>query len=166
MTRPICQAAVDLIKNAEGCYLTAYYCPAGVPTIGYGHTKGVTPADVAQKKTITQAEADALLGQDLALVSEQVAHYVNVGLSDEQHGALVSFTFNLGVGNLAASTLLKKLNRGDYLGAADEFGKWVKATVNGKKITLPGLVKRRAAEKNLFLQGTHMDNAMPQAVSR
>ena len=165
MPRSVCQAAIDLIENAEGCYLTAYYCPAGVPTIGFGHTKGVTPADVAHQKTITRLEADALLAQDLAIVSDQVAHYVNVGLTDEQFGALVSFTFNLGVGNLSASTLLKRLNAGDYIGAAGEFDKWVKATVKGVKQTLPGLVKRRAAEKVLFLQGTQMDNAMPQAVS-
>lgn len=165
MTRTVCQEAIDLIKNAEGCYLTAYYCPAHIPTIGYGHTKGVTPTDVANKKTITKDEAEKLLLKDLSIVSDQVEHYVNVGLSDEQFGALVSFTFNLGAGSLSESTLLKKLNGGDYLGAANEFDRWVKCTVNGAKVTLPGLVKRRTNEKMLYLSGTHMDTAMPQSVT-
>ena len=163
MSRTVCQAAVDLIKKAEGYFLTAYYCPAHVPTIGYGHTHGVTSADVGQK-TITQADADALLNQDLAMVADLVAQHVTASLSEDQFGALVSFTFNLGIGNLAASTLLKKLNAGDYCGAANQFDVWVMATVNGVKQSLPGLVKRRAAEKNLFLQGTEVDDAMPQDV--
>ncbi len=156
MPRSVCQAAVGLVGDAEGFYPVAYFCPAGVPTIGFGHTKGVAAADVGHK-TITRAEADDLLRQDLAEAAAAVERLVTVNLSNEQFGALVSFTFNLGSGNLAKSTLLKKLNAGDYMGAANEFGVWVKATVGGVKKTLPGLVKRRKAEMTLFIQGTNPD---------
>ncbi|MBF0613436.1 MAG: lysozyme [Magnetococcales bacterium] len=154
MSRQICEAAIDLVKNAEGCRLTAYYCPAHIPTIGYGHTKGVTAADVANGRTITQDEADQMLASDLASFGDQVAKLVKVTVSDDQFGALVSLAFNIGTGNLAASTLLKDLNGGDYLAAADQFTVWCKGTVNGVKQTLPGLVTRRAAERALFLSGT------------
>ena len=140
-------ASLNLIKSFEGCKLTAYLCPANVPTIGWGHTKTVTKADVG-KKTITQSEADALLLSDLVTYENAVKRLVKVPLSENQYGALVSFTYNLGQGNLANSTLLKKLNAKDYKGAADEFSKWTK--VGGK--TLNGLVRRRAAERALFLK--------------
>lgn len=144
----VCQPAVDLVKHLEGLYLSAYRCPAGVPTIGYGHTAGVQMGD-----RITEARADELLAQDLAAAAAQVDRLVRVRVNDEQRGALASFVFNLGAGSLAASTLLKKLNAGDHEGAAGEFGKWVYATVGGVKKQLPGLVARRAAEAALFRSG-------------
>lgn len=139
------QKGIDLIKKFEGCVLKAYKCPAGVYTIGYGHTNNVRPDDV-----ITQQDAEDLLKLDLAKFEAAVNSAVKVSLTQEQFDALVSFTYNLGAGNLQSSTLLKKLNAGDYAGAAEQFGKWVYA---GKTI-LEGLVRRRAAEKDLFLSQT------------
>ncbi|MBK1837601.1 lysozyme [Azospirillum sp. YIM B02556] len=144
-TKPICQAAVDLVKHFEGLYLTAYLCPAGVPTIGYGHTANVTMGE-----TITAEQADAFLAADLTAAAGHVDALVTVALNDDQRGALSSFVFNLGAGSLQSSTLLKLLNAGDYAGADGQFGRWVYATVNGKPTKLPGLVARRAAEAALF----------------
>lgn len=134
-----------LIKHFEGLQTHAYLCPAGVWTIGYGHTRGVRSGEV-----ITSEQADALLSDDLSASERAVERSVTVPLSQQQFDALVSFTFNFGEGNLHDSTLLKKLNAGDSAGAADEFLRWVNA--DGKK--LPGLVERRNAERQLFLSGT------------
>ncbi|PWC33657.1 lysozyme [Azospirillum sp. TSO35-2] len=144
-TKPVCQAAVDLVKHFEGLYLKAYLCPAGVPTIGYGHTAGVSMG-----QTITADQANAFLASDLTAAAGHVDALVTVALNDDQRGALASFVFNLGAGSLQSSTLLKMLNAGDYAGAAGQFGRWVYATVNGVKTQLPGLVARRAAESALF----------------
>lgn len=148
-TKPVCQAAVDLVKHFEGLYLTAYLCPAGVPTIGYGHTAGVTMGE-----TITAEQADAFLAADLTEAAGHVDALVTVALNDDQRGALSSFVFNLGAGSLQSSTLLRLLNAGDYAGADGQFGRWVYATVNGKPTKLPGLVARRAAEAALFQSQT------------
>lgn len=102
--------ALAIIKKAEGEELTAYYCPAGVPTIGYGHTKTVSKSDVQRKKTITKAEAERLLRADLTGFERDVAKLVKVPLTDDQFGALVSFAYNLGARALALSTLLKRIN--------------------------------------------------------
>lgn len=131
----------ELIKQFEGLRLQAYLCPAGVWTIGYGHTAGVQSGDV-----ITDTQADAFLRDDVTLSERAVNQYVSVSLTQCQFDALVSFSFNLGSGDLRTSTLLKKLNAGDTAGAAGEFLHWVNA--GGKK--LPGLVRRREAEKALF----------------
>ncbi len=132
----------DIIKQYEGCKLAAYLCPAGVATIGYGSTKGVKLGMV-----ITMEQALSRLQEDINEAQAGIKKLVKVPLNENQLGALTSFVFNLGSGALAKSTLLKKLNTGDYQGAADEFSKWVNA--GGKQ--LPGLVKRRAAERELFL---------------
>ena len=141
MTRHITLAGLALIKQFEGCKLTAYKCPAGIWTIGYGSTG----PHVHPGLTITQAEAGALLAKDLARFEAGVEQAAP-GASDNQFAALVAFAFNLGLGALTGSTLLKKHKAGDYAGAQAEFGKWVKA---GGKV-LPGLVKRRAAEAALY----------------
>ena len=137
---------VALIKAHEGLRLQAYQDPVGVWTIGYGHTTAAGPPKVERGMKITDAGADAILRQDLAKFEGYVSSAVKVPLNQNEFDALVSFTFNLGPGNLRSSTLLKKLNAGDRAGAADEFLKWTKA--GGK--TLPGLVKRREAERALF----------------
>ncbi|MBP2295927.1 lysozyme [Azospirillum rugosum] len=155
MTAPVCEEAVNLVKHFEGLYLNAYLCPAGVPTIGYGHTAGVKMG-----QTITATDADAFLQADLTAAAAQVDKLVKVPLNPQQRGALASFVFNLGAGSLQSSTLLVLLNKGDYAGAAGQFGRWVYATVNGVKTQLPGLVKRRAAEAELFEGGA---GAQPQA---
>jgi len=138
-------ASQNLIKSYEGLRPTAYLDAVGVPTIGWGHTKTVTKADVG-RKTISQAEAQRLFDADIAEFEKAVARLVTVPLTENQRGALVSFAYNLGAGNLGSSTLLKKLNAKDYKGAQAEFGKWNRA---GGKV-LAGLTKRRAAEAELF----------------
>lgn len=147
MARAINQNGLDLTRQAEGLRLTAYLCPAHKLTIGYGHTG----PDVKQGMTITEVQADSLLAADLANAGDTVARAVKVALNDNQYGALCDFVFNLGAGAFLGSTLLKKLNAGDYAGAADEFPRWDKAHVDGEVKTLPGLTRRRAAERDLFL---------------
>lgn len=139
-------AALSLIKTAEGFRATAYFDAVGVPTIGYGTTKNLTKADVG-RKTITEAEANRLLLEDVARFEKAVANLVKVKLTENQRGALVSFAYNLGVGNLGSSTLLKKVNaKAPKSEIEHEFGRWNHA---GGKV-LAGLTKRRAAEAELF----------------
>lgn len=132
---------LDIVKEAEGLRLSAYLCPAGIPTIGYGHTKGVKLGD-----TCTKEQAEKWLENDFFTAKQEVKAVVKVPLRENQLDALASFVFNLGVRKLTQSTLLKKLNAGDYNGAAAEFDKWVFAG----KVKLNGLVKRRAKERQLF----------------
>ncbi|MGY0790980.1 lysozyme [Azospirillum argentinense] len=143
--REIHPDALALVRHFEGLYLNAYLCPAGVPTIGYGHTAGVRMG-----QTIDGLQAEVYLRADMAAAAAQVDKLVKVPLTDAQRGALASFVFNLGAGALGGSTLLRLLNQGNYEGAAAEFPKWVYATVNGVKKQLDGLKKRRAAERALF----------------
>jgi len=138
----ISQKGIDLIKKYEGCKLEAYKDPVGILTIGYGHTGNVTSG-----MRISQSEADSFLISDLAKFEKAVSQYVKVNLNQSMFDALVSFTYNVGSGNLKNSTLLKLLNNGDFSGAADEFLKWNKA---GGKV-LAGLTKRRNEERNLFM---------------
>ncbi len=140
----ISQKGIDLIKNFEGCRLTAYRCPANILTIGYGHTG----SDVVTGQKITQEQAEKLLKSDLLVHCNNVSRLVKVPLTQNQFDALVSFEFNVGYGNFASSTMLKLLNQKKYREAAAQFDRWVYAN---RKV-LAGLVKRRAAEKNLFLQ--------------
>ncbi len=130
-----------IIKEFEGLRLEAYKCPAGVLTIGYGHTKGVK---VNQK--ISEKEADRLFAQDIKEFEGYIDRMVKVDLTSNQYEALVSFVYNIGPGAFMHSTLLKKLNAGDYKGAQGQFIRWNKA--GGK--TLPGLTRRRKAEAKLF----------------
>jgi lysozyme len=133
---------IDLLKAHEGLRLTAYKCPAGVLTIGYGHTG----TDVTAGKTITQAEAEQLLRNDLAWAEEAVNSELP-GINQNQFDALVSFTYNVGAGAFKGSTLLRKAkaNANDPA-IRSEFSKWKK----GGGQVLPGLVKRRAAEAELY----------------
>lgn len=143
--------ALAIIKKAEGEELTAYYCPAGIPTIGYGHTKTVTKADVQRKRTITKSEAERLLRDDLAGFERDVAKLVKVPLTDDQFGALVSFAYNLGAGALASSTLLKRINgRASLKDIEASWLQWNKARKNGTLTALRGLTIRRQAEFDLF----------------
>ena len=132
---------LDIVKEAEGLRLSAYLCPAGIPTIGYGHTKGVKLGD-----TCTREQAEKWLENDFFMAKQDVKAVVKVPLSENQLDALASFVFNLGARKLIQSTLLKKLHAGDYSGAAAEFDKWVFAG----KVKLNGLIKRRAKERKLF----------------
>lgn len=138
---------INLIKQFEGCRLTTYQDSVGVWTIGYGWTQPVDGKTVAKGMTITQQKADDLLKQGVVQFESGVNSLVKVQLNQNQFDALVDFAYNLGVNALKGSTLLKKLNTGDYAGAANEFTKWNKA--GGKE--LAGLTRRREAEKSLFL---------------
>jgi lysozyme len=132
---------LSLIKKFEGCELEAYQCSAGVWTIGYGHTKGVTPSD-----SISQEEAEQMLVDELHEYESYVNEYVTVALSQNQFDALVSWVYNLGPANLKASTMLKVLNSGEYEDVPAQIKRWNKA---GGKV-LEGLIRRREAEACLF----------------
>lgn len=136
--------AVDLIKEFEGCILNAYRDPVGIWTIGYGTTKGVKPG-----MKISKAEAESLLLKDIEEVRvPALRKMIKVAVTGNELCALVSLCYNIGTGALAKSTLMKKLNanRSDEE-VANEFLKWNKA---GGKV-LKGLVRRRKAERSLFL---------------
>ena len=137
------QSGLNLIKSFEGLRLQAYKCPAGVWTIGYGHTGRVVPGQIIDPKT-----AEQLLISDLERFEVGVEQLVDVSLNSNQFSALVSFAFNVGTGALAKSTLLRYLNKGKYYEAALQFSRWTR----GGGVILPGLVRRREAEKNLFLK--------------
>ena len=107
----------EIIKQSEGLRLEAYLCPAGVLTIGYGHTG----SDVKEGSRVSREEAENLLTRDLERFEKDILKMVKVGLTQNQFDALVSFTYNVGSGALKTSTLLKKLNAGSYMEAADEF---------------------------------------------
>ena len=135
------EKGIELIKKFEGCKLTAYKCPAGIWTIGYGHTRNVHKGEV-----ITQQQADELLKQDL-LVYEAGINVMKLNINQNQFDSLVSFAFNLGLGALQKSTLLKriKVNPNDPK-IKDEFLRWSYA--GGKQ--LKGLLLRRQAECDLY----------------
>lgn len=132
---------LDLIKQFEGCTLTAYLDVVGVPTIGYGHTGGVKLGD-----TMTQAEADAQLEHDVLIRTNAVNNVLIAPVTQGQFDALVSFAYNVGVGNLQRSTLLRMINRGQAADAGDELLKWNQA---GGKV-FAGLTRRREAELDLY----------------
>lgn len=141
--RTISSKGIDLIAEFEGCRLNAYRCPAGVPTIGYGHTRGVKMGD--RLKSVVAAKQ--LLLEDLENeYIPGVLACVKVPLTQNQLDALVSLAYNIGVGALSKSTLIRKLNAEDYQGASAEFLKWNRAAGQ----VLPGLSRRRRAEKQLF----------------
>ena len=133
---------IELVKQFEGLREDAYKCPAGVLTIGYGHTGDVKPGD-----RITREKATEYLTADLKHAENAVGKYVTVPLTQKQYDSLVSFAYNVGNGAFRKSTLLEKLNAGDYNGAAEQFQRWVKA--NGEKCD--GLVNRRQKENECFL---------------
>lgn len=149
------KACYDLIKQFEGFRSKAYLCPAGILTIGFGHTG----TDVLPGMRVTEAQADELLKRDVARFALMVEKALTAKVSQGQFDALVSFCFNTGPGKAGVkdglislkngnpSSLLRKTNSGDKLGAAAELDKWTKA--NGQE--LRGLVARREAEQRLYL---------------
>ncbi len=137
------KAGIGLIKKWEGCRTDAYKCPAGVWTIGYGHTATAKP-----DMMISHLDAEDLLREDLVRFEQAVASLVKVPLTQNQFDALVSFTYNVGTGAFRKSTLLVRVNAKHYNKASQQFRRWV--TANGKE--LPGLVKRREEEEALFLK--------------
>lgn len=144
----ISSVGIDLIKEFEGCELKAYLCPGDVWTIGWGTTEPINGVRPHEGMTITQKQADDLLIKNLKAYENAVNKNVTYKINQSQFDALVSFTYNCGVGALQTSTLLKKLNTGDVQGAASEFLKWNRS---GGKV-LAGLTRRRKAERELFLR--------------
>jgi lysozyme len=169
------QRGLDLIKEFEGYHTPlpdgrciAYICPAGKTTIGWGCTRGITLGMIWTKE-----QAEAGLRKELAIHEAAVARLVTVDINSNQRDALISFAYNLGNDALSGSTLLKKLNKGDYVGAQAEFMRWIKHTDpnTGKKIDSRGLANRRAKEAALFSERTAEENEakgeliMPQTVA-
>ncbi|NEP13802.1 MAG: lysozyme [Symploca sp. SIO2C1] len=148
------QAGIDLIKSFESLakkcgekngetLVTTYRCPAHILTIGYG----TTGSKVKEGMEITESQAEQFLREDLEKFEKAVKRLVKVKLNDNEFSALVSFTYNCGEGNLESSTALKRLNEGNKVGCVEALQWWDKG---GGKV-LPGLVKRRKAEGDLFL---------------
>jgi lysozyme len=151
---------IELVKHHEGVRTKPYRCPALLWTVGVGHV--IDPAHAAVKyedrknlpipdgwdRQLTMGEVDAILAQDLARFERGVARLCPAAVNSQgQFDALVSFAFNVGLGNLQRSSLRMKINRGEFEEAAEEFMKWTKA---GGRV-LPGLVKRRLDEQRLYL---------------
>lgn len=138
----------EAIKNHEGLRLVAYLDSVGVWTIGYGDTG----PDVVKGLVITKEQAENRLSKRLVEFEGYVNRAVKVKLTQNQFDALVSLVYNIGPTNFNSSTLLRKLNAGDYVGAADQFLVWDKGRVKGKLVVINGLVNRRKAERELFLR--------------
>ena len=138
------EAGLEQTRKFEGLRLTAYADSGGTWTIGYGHTGLYIRAGM----TITREQAEKYLAEDAARAAAAVNRLVKVPLTQNQFDALVDFTFNLGPGALSGSTLLRHLNNGDFAAARAQFERWVHAG----GVPLPGLVRRRRAEAELFAQ--------------
>lgn len=151
---------ISFIADFEGWFSKPYNDPVGHCTIGYGtllHRGNCTAADIHQWGEITTMQGHALLKEEVGHKTAEVLKMVTVRLSQNELDALVSFAYNCGTGALASSTLLKKLNAGNKLGASQEFGRWVNA--DGQK--LPGLVRRREDERRLFRWGFKAGSIRP-----
>jgi lysozyme len=141
--RYITQNSIDIIKRFEGFSSTVYICPAGYPTIGYGH---VVLDHEDFSKGVSKRQAEILLRKDAQIAERAVLRLITVPLTDGQFDALVSFTYNLGGGALQRSTLRRVINRGDHYDVPRQLMRWVWA--DGKK--LKGLIRRREAEADLY----------------
>ena len=142
--RRIGRPGLNLIKEFEGLSLEKYKDAVGKWTIGYGHL--ILPSERFDRP-LTESEAEDLLQSDLRKFEGGIIQYVTARISQNQFDALVSFAFNLGLANLKGSTLLRLLNQGKYSEAAEQFLRWNKAG----GMAMPGLTRRRAAERDLFL---------------
>lgn len=141
---------LKLVKHYEGFRGSAYLDTSGLPVIGYGLSR-IDGKKVVLGQYITPAQADIALEQELYRIQNMVKSHVRVKLNPYQLGALTSLVYNAGTRVLTNSTLIRKLNAGDYAGAAREFPRWNKANQGGRLVVFPGLTKRRLAEQKLFL---------------
>lgn len=140
---------LDLIKGFESLRLDVYRCPAGIPTVGWGHV--VLPGEpFVLKQKISLDEAVSLLRKDLEKFEKCVNSAVKVSINQNQFDALCSLCFNIGVAAFSGSSLVRALNSGNYTLAGEKFLAWNKATVKGKLTVLRGLTRRREAERELF----------------
>lgn len=143
--------AISLIKEFEGFESQAYIDTDGTPVIGYGLSKiGGEPVQIGDR--ISPQQADTALNDHLQEIYEELDRVVRVDLSDRQLSALASIAFNVGINSIKQSTLVQKVNAKDYAGAANEFLRWDKANLRGRLVQLPGLTRRRQAERQLFLE--------------
>lgn len=138
--------------------MSAYYAPTEQWAVGYGHTRSARHG-----MTISETDADALLRQDMLEIEDLIRDTVRAPLNQNEFDALASLIFNIGAENFRRSTVLKKLNAGDKLGAADAFELWNKARIDGELVRLDGLVRRRAAEKSLFLMPQNAEFVVPSS---
>lgn len=141
--RHITQNGIDIIKRFEGFSSTVYFCPAGYPTIGYGH---VVLDHEDFSKGVSKRQAEILLRKDAQIAERAVLRLISVPLTNGQFDALVSFTYNLGGGALQRSTLRRVINRGDHYDVPRQLMRWVWAS--GRKLN--GLIRRREAEADLY----------------
>lgn len=148
----VSEIAIDLIKEFEGFEGQAYIDTDGTPVIGYGLSK-IAGKPVRLGDRISPERADAALKSHLREIDRELAKIVKVKLSDRQKSALASICFNVGINGIKNSTLIKKINNHDFAGAANEFLRWDKANMRGRLVQLPGLTRRRSAERQLFLDG-------------
>jgi len=144
----IAAVVVPLVGAFEGLRTVAYQDPVGIPTICYGEIDGVRLGDTA-----TRAECDAMLGARLAEFSAKIDKCLPETLPDSVHAAFLSAAYNIGTGAFCGSSMARRANAGNIVGACDALLMWDKATLAGVKVRLPGLVKRRAEERELCLQG-------------
>lgn len=149
---------LNLIKGYEGLRMSAHYTPNEEWTVGYGHS-----ATARHGMSVTEGDAERLLRQDVQPIEKTIADTVRAPLNQNEHDAIVSLIFNIGEENWKRSTVLRKLNEGDKLAAARAFEMWTRARVNGELVQLDGLVRRRAAEKSLFLMPTDASLVVPTA---
>lgn len=149
MTKSMGESGRDLIKRLEGYSSFIYLDSARNPTIGYGHK--LLPGESEKfKNGITKQHAENLLTQDMQFAINAVNYYVTRPLSQTQFDALVSFVYNVGAQAFANSTLLKRINAGDFSDVGNQLKRWKYITVNGEKVISPGLVNRREKETELF----------------
>jgi len=157
-------AGAALLTKSEGVRLKAYFCPAGIPTIGRGHTDGITAQMVRDGYTITADEERALFQSDMEKWEGDVLSSLTRKPNENQLAAFICLAYNIGIGAFRNSTVVRKYEAGDDVGAAAAFHLWNKATVGGKKVVLPGLVTRRAEEAALFMTPVSGTDPIPQAV--
>jgi len=152
------ETGLNLIKGYEGLRMSAHYAPSEQWTVGYGHT-----SSARHGMSVTEGDAERLLREDVRPIETVLADTVRAPLNQNEHDALVSLIFNIGEENWRKSTVLRKLNAGGKLAAAQAFEMWTKARVNGELVALDGLMRRRAAEKSLFLMPTDASLVVPSS---
>lgn len=149
--KPVSDIAVNLIKEFEGFKDYAYIDTDGTPVIGYGLSRiAGKPVQIGDR--ISPTEADTALNHHLQEIQRELDQIVKVSLSERQLSALASISFNVGINSIKTSTLIRKVNAKDYAGAANEFLRWDKANLRGRLVQMPGLARRRQAERQLFLE--------------
>lgn len=158
-------AGAALLTKSEGIRLKAYLCPAGVPTIGRGHTKGITAQMVRDGYTITPDQERTLFVEDMVQWERDVRECLKRKPNDNQLAAFICLAYNIGIAGFKKSTVLREFEKGDDMAAATAFAMWNKATVSGKKIVVRGLVTRRAEEAALFLTPETGADPIPQSVA-